>query len=1137
MNILRKLTFYRVIILVVILLSFQKIIAQSEYGGFSSYGLEDGMYHVNIKSLCMDSKGFLWVGSTDGLMRHDGAFFDIFRRNKKKEFSLASNNVSAIKEDKYSYSFWIGSVTGHISRFYVEEDRCENYYISPSEGNKEGMVSITDFEQIGPDSLIVATRVEGLFLFRPSKNAFEPIRIAEFKDKTKGSFGNSIHHIYNDGNYIWITTSYGMMQLSLKGAILDEDVFSAEAYPKFYNEEGEFLIKSVVTVQQNTLAFFVNGNLYQYNSNNKVIKSIYNSDNQLVCDEMITDYLNNYWITTNNDGVFYLDIKKELLIHHNEIPNVENSLIGSNVSSICHLDEQEITWIGTSSGLSKYDYKASKFKQFDLDKLGVANANIFLLAKDTKGGFWIVNSRDCYYKGNSSENFKKYEEQGNKRFYAFAEDSLEHFLIATDEGLLIHNLESQSTKLQKFTCTKFSSEEISYINDLVMVDDSICWLVSQKGLIKFNTANSEYETFPYPQDLFGNTAYYFSSITISNDKKSIWFASRRGLVFKYNTEEAIYSRAISLDKSISGFNTILDIQFDAEGKLWIATYGSGVLFYDFVSERLSDQMAVDILESQVYSVIRDQNNQLWLSANRGIAKIDPNTLESQYFYKSDGTFCEEFNSNTFYKYQDNEILFGGGGRFISFNPNKIQRRTFDAPVEISSWLIDDQVDSYGGGLFEEVSYNSKDVVQFKQTKSALRVYASVLDYSNSGKNTIKWRLDGFDDNWKHSYAYDAIVYHNLDHGKYTLEVKGINSDGHESKHVARLNIKVIAPFINTIYFKILLVILGILLILLFYRLRFSWYRKQEFLLTQKVRAKTKALIDTNEELEASREKVFSQNAELEIHRNYLEELVKERTKDLEEAKIKAEESDSLKTAFLANLSHEIRTPMNAIIGFSSLLQAENDYDNYNTNFLNIIQQSSESLLVLINDIIDISRIETGNIVLLKEKVSILKVITETSNELLFEEKSENIVYRQEIDLLPEERIVYTDSNRLKQILSNLLRNAFKFTQKGYIDLIVKTVNLNELSTFGFDYELKGENKKVLLIQVRDTGIGISKEECKYIFEPFRKVQNGYKFYKGMGLGLSIVKNLLCILNGDIVVDSELNKGTTFSMYLEYTEED
>ncbi|WP_282037303.1 sensor histidine kinase [Saccharicrinis aurantiacus] len=1136
MSISNKLTLRGVIIIFVILFSFMDIMAQSDYGGFSSYGLADNMYHVNIKSLHKDSKGFLWVGSTDGLMRYDGAFFDVFRREKGKEHTLASNNISVIKEDKYSYSFWLGSVTGHISRFYIDEDRYENYYLAPSGSNKEGMVPISDFEQIGPDSLIVATQVEGLYLFCPSKNEFKPIRVAEFKDKTKGPLGNSVYHLYNDDKYLWITTSFGLLQLSLNGSIINQDVFSEDAYPTFYSNMGEFLIKSVTKVKEDVFAFFVNGFLYYYDYSKQELEVVFESTISIICEDILTDHKNNFWITTSNNGVLYLDLLEQSLVHHVEIPNNHNSLVDNNVSAICHLDDQEITWIGTSKGLSKYNYKASKFKQYDIDKLGVPNANIYLLAKDTKGGFWIGNNRDCYYKKKSSEIFVRYAEQGDKRFYAFAEDSIGNFLIGTDKGLLVHDLDNDHTELKTFKCIGLSEKESSYINDLIVAEDSISWLVSHKGLIKYNSATSDYDFFPFTEDLFGNITYYFSSITLSNDKKSIWFASRRGRIFKYDIEANQFSNVITLEEGVNGFNTILDIQFDVTGRLWIATYGSGLLFYDFATKELTDDMAVDILESHVYSVLKDNANQLWLSANMGIAKIDPYNLEAQYFYANDGTFCEEFNSNAFYKFKNNEILFGGGGRFICFNPNEIERNTYNAPVEISSWQVDDQVTSFGGGLYEKVCYNSKDEVEFEQTNNALRVYACVLDYSNSNRNIIKWRLKGFDDYWKQGYTNETIIYHNLDAGKYTLEVKGINSDGYESENTARLDIKVIAPFTQTLYFKAIFVILCILLVLLIIRFRFAWYRKQEILLTQKVKAKTKELTDANEELEASREKVFTQKAELEIHRNYLEELVKDRTKDLEAAKLKAEESDKLKTAFLANLSHEIRTPMNAIIGFSSLLQTDDYKDNHDTNFLNIIQQSSESLLALINDIIDISRIETGNIQLVKSYVSIRDIITDVSNELIFEEKSEEIIYRQSIDLLQKEEIIYTDPNRIKQILSNLLRNGFKFTKNGYVKLKVETISSNELSALGFDYKGEGVDNKALLLKVIDTGIGISEEELAIIFEPFRKGYNGYKFYQGMGLGLSIVKNLLSILNGDIIVESELNKGTTFTIYLEYTEE-
>jgi PAS domain S-box-containing protein len=233
---------------------------------------------------------------------------------------------------------------------------------------------------------------------------------------------------------------------------------------------------------------------------------------------------------------------------------------------------------------------------------------------------------------------------------------------------------------------------------------------------------------------------------------------------------------------------------------------------------------------------------------------------------------------------------------------------------------------------------------------------------------------------------------------------------------------------------------------------------------------------------------------------------KEIIKELIDAKKKAEQSDKLKTAFLANMSHEIRTPMNGILGFTDLLRTPGLSKEEQKTFLNIIQQSGERLLNLINDIIDISKIETGEIVLSLEKTNINQLITEIHNFFSPEaiEKGLNLNFNK--NLPDKEAFIFTDKNRLYQILSNLIKNSLKFTQKGDIE---------------FGYEHKGE---FFEFYVQDTGIGISKEMQQKIFERFHQGDLILtKRYEGSGLGLSICKAFVEMLGGSIGVESNTDK--------------
>ena len=231
---------------------------------------------------------------------------------------------------------------------------------------------------------------------------------------------------------------------------------------------------------------------------------------------------------------------------------------------------------------------------------------------------------------------------------------------------------------------------------------------------------------------------------------------------------------------------------------------------------------------------------------------------------------------------------------------------------------------------------------------------------------------------------------------------------------------------------------------------------------------------------------------------------------LKREKEKAVQSDKLKSQFLANMSHEIRTPLNAILGFSSLLQETAD-PNERTEFIKIIRTNSDYLLTLINDILDLSKIESGIIDLNPETFDLTSIFNELYH--FFKQK----INHSNVDFICECPYsicnIYLDKNKFIQIISNIVTNAIKYTQNGYIKMGYK------------------QKKNGILISVEDTGIGIPQKDIDKIFNRFEKLDS---FVQGMGLGLSICKSLIEKLNGDIKVKSEIGRGTTFLVYIPCT---
>lgn len=344
----------------------------------------------------------------------------------------------------------------------------------------------------------------------------------------------------------------------------------------------------------------------------------------------------------------------------------------------------------------------------------------------------------------------------------------------------------------------------------------------------------------------------------------------------------------------------------------------------------------------------------------------------------------------------------------------------------------------------------------------------------------------------------------------------------------QLYIRLLTQWWNTIAFRVLLIFILASLIVIIYWWRLNRLQKQKMVLEEEVQHRTNELQQSNKELLKKQEKlseayhmleenqheILTQKEELENHRNHLETLVKERTAELESALRSAEEADKLKSTFLANLSHEIRTPMNAIVGFSSLLETPNLSDEEKHKYISMVTNNCESLTILIDDIIDISLIESNQLRIVKKPFNADKIL----NELLEYYRSINNkdleIFLERPKDRSEELILDNDPGRFKQVISKLLSNAFKYTDKGSIR---------------FGYSVQGNDVQ---FYVSDTGIGIKEEDQETIFNQFHTVNiSNQKLYRGVGLGLTISKNLVQIMGGKIGLDSVPEKGSTFFITL------
>ncbi len=294
-----------------------------------------------------------------------------------------------------------------------------------------------------------------------------------------------------------------------------------------------------------------------------------------------------------------------------------------------------------------------------------------------------------------------------------------------------------------------------------------------------------------------------------------------------------------------------------------------------------------------------------------------------------------------------------------------------------------------------------------------------------------------------------------------------------------------------------------------FRIRVSILKKQRRTLEQRVRERTLEIEEANRLLAEKQKEISAQNEELRRHREHLEQMIEERTRELMQAKLRAEESDRLKSSFIDNMSHEIRTPMNAIIGFSALLGDANISDEERDEFVGVISSNGRALLALIDDILDVSKIQSDDVELLPERIQVRDTLSEL-RDLYCEAANPGV----SIELVDEEKmgdvVLFADLESLRQALSHLLGNACKYTERGSIRIACRS----------------GEDEAVF--EVADTGIGIARSEQGRIFEHFYKVEGeGLRRFSGIGVGLSICRRLAQMMGGRVWVESQLGEGSRF----------
>lgn len=1068
--------------------------AQTQKVNFTSLKTKDGLSSNTVNVILKDRYGLMWFGTEDGLNKFDGTNFTVYKYKSEDPTGIQANDIRALYEDK-SGNLWVGTSGGSLSLYDRKKNSFTTFPANTAEGLSGDNVRAVCSDYTG--KIWVAT-YNGLDLLD-----LKTKKISKFKIQgdAKNVFPTTVFNcLYEDSKKrMWIGTSsgiylYEMRTNSFKHFIhVDSDPLSL----------SDNLVSSIVEDQSGDLWFGTKNGLSRLLPDAKGFENLkidHKKNNSLINSTVLSvaSNGNELWIGTD-EGLNILNIKSREFKRYKPDSRDIYSLTGKSISYV-YIDDKGIYWLAPyHGGINKYDTNLNLFqlKQsniFDQNGLNAPVVTSFAEYRNDEifvgtdgGGLNLFNRK--------TELFKRFNfplASGS----TLSDVSIMGMEITRTEQLYLgtyaNGLVVMDLKTGKFSqVTRNNNADALNSNDIFCLKEDKygkIWVGTNGGGVNVLDANHKvlikYCKNPKAineRDYPGNNFIRFIE---EDNAGNIWIGSYGSGIAVFNPGGNKF-RLHNKENSKLPNDLTLCILKDRSGNIWVGTFSGGLSLFDVKTNQFINFSEKDGLNNAtVYAIAEDKQGKIWVSTNKGISSFDRNTKKFTNYTIYNGVQNNNFVLGAGFSASDGEIYFGGADGFNYFNPQYFKKNKNVSSVLFTDLKISNTsvVASADGPIKEHISIVKDIYLDYKQNFTLS--YVSV-NYTAPEQNRYSYRLEGFDSEWIDAGNAKSVSYTNLDPGEYVFHVKASNNDGLWDGAETAITIHVMPPFWRTIYAYIfyVLVIVGTL----FY-IRHKGIQKlnMKFALVQE---KMKA-----------------------------EQLIEAERKETERLR----ELDKLKIKFLTNLSHEFRTPLSLIMGPVDKLLTEKRDDEI-SGPLAMIKRNTRRLLNLVNQILDFRKLEDQELKLnpsAVDIVSFIKEVLESFNDLS-ERKQIQLVFKSQL------KYFYTlfDQDKIERVLFNLLSNAFKFTPVG------GTISL-ELEK-GDTFKSSGESS--VIIKVSDTGIGIPAEDKERIFDRFFQIDTTAPILnQGSGIGLSIVKEFVKMHGGNISVESEPGKGSSFILEFPFT---
>ncbi|MCB0804972.1 MAG: response regulator [Bacteroidales bacterium] len=1027
-----------------------------------NYSLEEGLPQSSVLDVYQDAFGNIWMGTQGGVSRYNGNSFVNF----DTRHGLGDNHVTSIFQDSRG-KYWFGHRYNGVTAYFT--NNFKNYPFTDQQVNK-----ILEDKN---GNIWFGVMQKGLYMLPSRYDTAKPDfkRINLYTDLPESGVNDMVT---GENNLILVGTTEGLYTLKDSGESEDFELFN------FSSGTSDMPFDFIISIAKES------DDTYWIMGFEGIVKIKISSKNQL----NVLTYLqfapgvhisSNNNITLQNDGTVWGT-------HETGIFKIEGDTINYNFKGtgykpttthkvIC--DKENNLWISTmDQGVFKYS--DDMFLLLD-EADGLSNNVVKSVIEDQSGNVWTATEMGVsVWDGSKFHHFNNSNKLPANSIDVVFEDSKGNIWI----GNVFRGDPVVRYNPQSGTFTEITQKDGIPHNSVLTINED------KEGNIWFASLWNSPFYYTYPQN---GKPGSFTSVSkedglcsnriwhIHRDLKGdMWFGSDNGGLSCLSDGKFItFNEQDGLTNLSPGA-----LAHDSRNNIWIASIGGGIFKFDgkkFTNYSINDGLSSD----SPFSIVCDENDIIWIGTNSGIDRFNPVHKTFKHYGKSDGFVGIETNQNAVFKTNSGKIWFGTIHGLVRFDPSLDKPNTippvtliediklFYNPFDYSHFA--DSIDNFTGlPLGLKLGYG----------KNHLSFNYVGISHVSPDKVTYRYMLENFDDHWNPVTRTTSATYTNIPPGKYSFKVMAANNDGVWDTQTASIAFTILPPYWQTTWFRLLVILFtsGLIYLVFYWRLRAIKMQKK----------KLEVLVD-------------KKTIELKLEAD-------ERKK----AQLKAEESDKLKTSFLANMSHEIRTPVNAIVGFADLLKDPQLTESDKNTYLEYIVGGGKTLMTLINDIIDISKIEAGQINISRSSCNLNSLFSElymTFTRLLKKHEKQNIELRMIIPQELEGIEIFTDNLRLKQILTNLIGNAVKFTDTGFIE---------------FGVTVADDQK--LIFYVKDSGIGIPSDKLDIVFQRFRQVEESYtRNFEGTGLGLAISKKLTNLMGGEMWVESIHGKGSQFFFSLPF----